>query len=68
MVKGGVETGHLGQVGKASLKRFDQQDSFGQVFRVEGRELAHVLDQFLGDQLWLAVLGSAMHDAMPDRR
>ena len=68
MVKSRVETGHLGQVGKAAMKRLGQQDLLRQMLGIERTEPAQLLNHFRGDPLRLAEFRPAMHHAMPHRR
>ena len=68
MVKSRVETRHLGQVRKAPMKRFGQQDLLRQMLRIEGTEPVQLLDHFHRDALGLAIFRPAVHDAMPHRR
>ena len=67
MVKSRVETRHLGQVGKSAMKRPGQQDLLRQVLRIEWSEPVQILNHFRSDSLRLAILGPAVHHAMPHR-
>ncbi len=49
VVKGSVETCHLGQVGKPVMKRLGQQDLLRQMLGIEKAEPVQFLNQFPGD-------------------
>ena len=67
MVKGCVETRHLGQARKPAMKRLGEQDLLRQVLRIEWTEPAQLLNHFCSDSLRLTILGPAMHHAMSYR-
>jgi hypothetical protein len=66
MVKRGVETGYLGQVGKTVMKCLGQQYLLRQMLRVEWLQAVKFRNHFGIDSLWLAIPWSAMHYTMAD--
>ena len=64
VVKRGVETGHLGQVGKPVMKRLCQQYLLRQMLGIKWIKPMQFRNHFRGDSLRLAILRPAMHYAM----
>ena len=66
MVKRGVKTGKLGQLGKTLLKGLRQQDFLRQMFGIKRAELVKGSNHLRGDAVRFPIFGPAVDDAMAD--